>query len=489
MKYFSLSFQNLRGITLPKSSPISFAEPDQNGLLRPLSTVIVGSNGNGKSMALESLTLPTLMSRMRRGVPDGYKNNSSIYTSINIELKVFADDTNRMLPSDGKPGKVTFYALASVASELTLTLSSGVHLCRRIREFGSISDKIVTIDGAWYYECDDIALEKRLIELSIANHPLGLIDDKPNDISTDEYVKKCRQTERFREIEIESTPNSVKSLVRRFLGTTMLINTDLNTYGIGLHLLESPKNLRADLASVFHFRLPTTTTSGRLNNLDKIAKDWRKVFQTGKDFSFENVTCNDDGTTDIVIRRNEENDEEPINIHFLSSGQNEVFTILAAILGCRLEHSVLLLDEPELHLSHDSARRFYRVLASYTDGCGGQLGNPRSGRNLQIIAVTHSPVNPFLALAHWDHNKAEYDINPSENGIADNHSNPKAETNRCRLVEVNLTGKILHVNDAIEEILLGQFVEASEHATNGGKLLMKIQKDGRVYRAKSEGVQ
>lgn len=60
--------------------------------------------------------------------------------------------------------------------------------------------------------------------------------------------------------------------------------------------------------------------------------------------------------------------KEVITFHELSSGEKEVFFLLSFFIRHRVEHSVIVIDEPELHLHPELARRLVRLMLSVKPG-------------------------------------------------------------------------------------------------------------------------
>ena len=97
-----------------------------------------------------------------------------------------------------------------------------------------------------------------------------------------------------------------------------------------------------------------------------------KNFMTDKNFSF-NKTLND-----IEIFLKESNNEMNIDISSLSSGEKQLFILLAEALLQKEETYLFLADEPELSLHIDWQNKILKSILSL---------NP----NVQIIVATHSP--------------------------------------------------------------------------------------------------
>ena len=177
-------------------------------------------------------------------------------------------------------------------------------------------------------------------------------------------------------------------------GTIFYINTDQNSFGIGTSIFESPKDMKSDAGEICHFRLPMTDIEGSLRGLHESSPGhrsklrsinyyWEKIFgsistQTGEFIStrWKSIHFDDDGECEATLISRSGEEFKPI---YLSSGENEAFFVLATIISCRLHNCVVLLDEPELHMSHETQLRYYRVLR--------ELGEKF---RIQFIIATHS---------------------------------------------------------------------------------------------------
>lgn len=178
------------------------------------------------------------------------------------------------------------------------------------------------------------------------------------------------------------------------------INTDLNDFGRGNDLRESPKDLGRDFASEMQKRLqiPFDGNLGsmrRLGELNKILKTvlrYPEVYvpgMTSDKTSFEITQCAlhpETGRLTFTVSRLADN-RDYSSIDFLSAGENECVFVFSLLLHLPLRGGLLLLDEPDLHLGPHQKRDFFTVLyqAIRDAGC-------------QCVIATHSE----YALAGFD---------------------------------------------------------------------------------------
>ena len=175
------------------------------------------------------------------------------------------------------------------------------------------------------------------------------------------------------------------------------INTDLNDFGRGNDLRESPKDLSKSFGREMfsRIRIPTNTQD-EFCELEELKTRCSEILEAPiSSFSRSDVIPpvfdiidlrrtmpgNDDQCT-ICVRRKDGSRSVPLS--FLSAGENEVFFILLMVLSFTRNaevtgHSILILDEPDLHISNVARELFFKGII--------ELGNPEA----QLIVATHSP--------------------------------------------------------------------------------------------------
>ncbi|MEM7153556.1 MAG: AAA family ATPase [Myxococcota bacterium] len=214
-------------------------------------------------------------------------------------------------------------------------------------------------------------------------------------------------------------------------------NTDMYDYGVGMDLRESPKHLKETLAATvvrrFHAIEDPRGPSARLLGAERLRRAWRKIQDPKLD--------DDDDLTKLVARdlhdvtfqyfkpRPEGADpdaprepwpvgepwpdeaygdeitatvtmgptDKPRAVDFLSSGENEILSLLILTECLEASGCVFLLDEPELHLSPLNQYHFYEYLVDLTKE---RIERRKKGKigGCQIIMTTHSQ----FALANYE---------------------------------------------------------------------------------------
>lgn len=170
------------------------------------------------------------------------------------------------------------------------------------------------------------------------------------------------------------------------------VNTDLNDFGRGNDLRESPKDLDRDFREQMIGRIGIEVDKeGCFQHFNDLKRSCdivlstplenfgdRRVIPPGFDLQNLTVTANHVG---IWIDRLD--GQRPVPINFLSAGENEVLFIYLMVLNFTRNAgkgaSIILLDEPDLHISNVSRFRFFQEVLRLSDG------------RAQLIMSTHSP--------------------------------------------------------------------------------------------------
>jgi hypothetical protein len=167
-------------------------------------------------------------------------------------------------------------------------------------------------------------------------------------------------------------------------------NTDLNDYGRKNDLRESVKNFaNAHPELSERLKLPFDSQTGAFLRLAELNEVLGRVVLAGEGpdgvqdkFEITTFKCLPTETT-IRVRRGER-DSGPPQDH-LSAGENESFFIFSLALGLPLHGSIVLLDEPDLHLAVLAKAPFYRALYALAE-------------NATLVVATHTP---FAIKAEW----------------------------------------------------------------------------------------
>jgi hypothetical protein len=184
------------------------------------------------------------------------------------------------------------------------------------------------------------------------------------------------------------------------------INTDLNDFGRGNDIRESPKDIRRDfvpkildrLQLPFHKKLDEIDT-GRVffqfNYLKELNSILELVINTydragGRKHSladkplfsirqccYEQSSNGDVGS--LIFEAQRSTDPDSTELDYMSAGENECFFIFLLLIGLPLSHSIILLDEPDLHLTTFAKDTFYDELYKLLDA-----------KNCQVFIASHS---------------------------------------------------------------------------------------------------
>jgi energy-coupling factor transporter ATP-binding protein EcfA2 len=205
----------------------------------------------------------------------------------------------------------------------------------------------------------------------------------------DEEIAKC--ADQIIDMATNAKPQYRCPERSKYLGRSAILpplicyfNTDMYHYGIGLDIRESPKHLSLELSSLVKHRLHLVNRDNSLINLPLARELWANIFK-GEEFRGEHRET----LGDVRFKYSEEGkDEAVISIHggkgeprnFMSSGENQVLSLSIPLMMLEPKHSILLLDEPELHLSLPAAVQMYDevVKRSLID-------------DIQVVTVSHLP--------------------------------------------------------------------------------------------------
>lgn len=168
------------------------------------------------------------------------------------------------------------------------------------------------------------------------------------------------------------------------------VNTDLNDFGRGNDLRESPKDLNKDFAQEMRDRLRIELDGqGVFQEFKRLGEACEAVLKTPVShytdrkaippaFKLKALRLQAD-QIDVSVDREDGN--PPVNISFLSAGENEVFFIMLMLLNLvnnpKLGKSIILLDEPDLHIANSARELFF-----------GQVLKAAGGS--QLVVSSHS---------------------------------------------------------------------------------------------------
>ncbi len=152
-------------------------------------------------------------------------------------------------------------------------------------------------------------------------------------------------------------------------------NTDMYHYGLGIDIRESPKHLKEELVRLVKDRLSILDGLGTIMNFDLVQKFWDVTYEGERKEALDLIWFDEYDNAHIVIIDENNNTRE-----FLSSGENQTLSLGLIFGALKPNHSVILLDEPDLHLSLPAALRMYNEVFKRSLLAG-----------IQTIVVSHLP--------------------------------------------------------------------------------------------------
>lgn len=186
------------------------------------------------------------------------------------------------------------------------------------------------------------------------------------------------------------------------------VNTDLNDFGRGNDLRESPKDLERDFRNEMIGRMGIELDpQGSFAHFDQLQRSCDLVLSTPLEnfcdrrvippaFVLKNLTVRGEHVAIWIDRLD---GQRHVSVNFLSAGENEVLFIYLMILNFtenpQKKSAIILLDEPDLHIANASRFRFFEEALELTDG------------KAQLVMSTHSP-------SAYEVIKAKYDAVPAK---------------------------------------------------------------------------
>ncbi len=387
MKLLSTRISNIKSIPeTNECQKLTFCK-ENDATAQPYSTIISGENGCGKSTILECTALLSHANVIPEIKSDPRIDDSKCFTEISLDLTGRHETSSQNnTPRKYKPGikgTVVFTAV-DINEKPSRSIASliSTHI---------IKEDLLKKHWRIYFAPDNNHdFNETFISMIEFNRPKTAIDGKDIE-SSNPYDHINLQTKRattLRDIDEKDTSYVEQKRLLELNGCCIIVNTDANDFGCGNNIFESPKNIPTDLPKVLLFRLPCmrkSKTDGvfKLRHIDKIKEAWSEIFSK----ELVNVTCkriNGQWTAKFVTK-DANGIEQPISS--LSSGENECFFILATIISMKLTNSVLLLDEPELHMSDVNLGPYYRILFKLAHK-----------HDIQLIFVSHKPLFTSFAI-------------------------------------------------------------------------------------------
>lgn len=228
------------------------------------------------------------------------------------------------------------------------------------------------------------------------------------------------------------------------------VNTDMNDFGRGNDLRESPKLLNSDFENEIIKRIgfpsPESNSAYSDNMLNEINNAISRIMETG-DWQFDtpNVVTSrifiqniikDNQVLKLFLKKERflSGDEMPSEQYFgdyLSAGENEIFFILLILKRFAGKDAIILLDEPDLHVAGYMRDRLFREIKSSVDfekqhlivsshsaaSMRSAVGNRKLARPHSFGGIKHNflrKIDPFLPSDKSSHAKTLIEIPKNE---------------------------------------------------------------------------
>ena len=238
------------------------------------------------------------------------------------------------------------------------------------------------------------------------------------------------------------TPRMSRLVDREFPhpGIISYINTDMYNFGVGLDLRESPKNIaegdmrrtvvdrlqlfkRGDKAGVFQVR-----------GLQNLQTSWSSVMgkkQALHAYEFHQTKAGPPSEGACVVSLGE------TQRTFMSSGENQLLFVLSMIHAIEPKGSILMIDEPELHMS-------FRAQKLLID----RLRELAGAHHTQLLMATHIPFLFRESLAEAG------DVEKAATWVADGAFPKVPDHKNCHLVYLRAPSEVREDED--QEVLFNE---------------------------------
>lgn len=396
-------------------------------------TLIRGSNGSGKTVIAEALSLlghssiiPFKEDDHLGGTPLVAINLSFSDNDVKFlnHLKVFINDPSKKSLLIGNH-RFSFDELGNAGIRKAFAYLGDLHLVPesnspfRVEFWKTKQDfdlkKILA---------NDHLLEKhlRLRAFGSDNEDFGnalrwlIAWNRPRLIGPKSEKGPWTQAPRYILDQSESKPKKIKAnstYPKHPPGPVGYFNTDMYDFGAGLDIRESPKEMRSHMTTALVDRLQLVSSIGcvdagllskkiegagqnyLIREIGAIEQKWTELF--GDPFAKLKLAqplkirgIKSQGKK-LIWGENEKSQE------FMSSGENQAFFALCYVENFQISDSFLILDEPELHLSIKAASTLIEDIV-----------NIAHEKNTQVVIVTHLPHLFYQAVVDDDKYKLIY---------------------------------------------------------------------------------
>ncbi len=258
----------------------------------------------------------------------------------------------------------------------------------------------------------------RCDDLEMAEHLVMVLDDGNPAVETflshQATTSTSMVTDGSGSVVLTFPPLQATTAIRG--NRVVAINTDLADLGKRDQIRESVKDLNLYLGQEIErlslpFDQPVGPDRQRFRFFDELKDILKRVIidpaagrrATGKEPFMELASC-DLVKGRPVIELNRGSDDRPRGIDFMSAGENECFFVFLALLGIDTQKSVVILDEPELHIAEYRRPAFFEELYALTKERGCQVVIATHS----LFALTDSEPAQFLVVGRTEVRKGVY---------------------------------------------------------------------------------
>jgi predicted ATPase len=373
-------------------------------------SLIHGANGIGKSTILDCIALLGHIATMNQIVvagdlvelrPPAFHD----FLRSHPDFPIFAEDRISSITTSPPPRHQALRDAIAARSSVDGWFDDQYVRTDRIRFVCDSDDNgsftvVVAFTGDPDLTISHMLNRTRVDDLDMADHLVVMFDKASHSVSSLLSFQSIASTSLI--AEPAKSPNGLREKFTALRPTpaaleldgnrVVSINTDLADLGKRDQIRESVKDLSLHFSEEsarlnLPFDQPISTDGKRLrfrffNELQTILSQVitdpaTRRSKRGEPF-LKLISCDlVDGKPKVTLQRT--SDDEPRSNDFMSAGENECFFIFLTLLGIRNSNSIIVLDEPELHIAESCRPAFFEALYAIA-----------KERNWQVIIATHS---------------------------------------------------------------------------------------------------